>query len=609
MNTQDANNRSLLSGLVLKVATLAVVPLVIFAVLATILSNTTFAIFDDTMTALNESDEQRTEIDSSALHTEQNIANILVAMNTMQQANQRVLLTGNKAFTKVASEARSKVGERMATLPEEMSKIAAALKNANVLDGDTGALDRKRIAYLIRAAGMLNELFAIAAESNERTLGMVQSGNNQGARNNFLFEEGSRLTALNTLLVKTTHILEETLGSTGKRFDAALKAQQEELSADVDQIATIGYAANVLFVLILGAISATYALRALAKPLRNMVSVMNVLARGDTNVEIPAAGSDEIGDIARALEVFKVNKLEADRMAAEQATQQEATAQRSVSMDKLTHTFEANVVTILGSVGQATDSMRATAESLNTNADHTSEQASAVSSAAEIASNNVQTVASAAEELTASIQEISSNVSDSATIASGAVGEAERANEMVKGLAQAASKIGEVVSLITDIADQTNLLALNATIEAARAGEAGKGFAVVASEVKNLANQTAKATEEISSQIGGIQDATVNAVDAIGAITGTINKINEIASTIASAVEEQGAATNEIARNTEEAATGTNEMSSNIELVNTAAGETGRAATEVLTAIGQVSEQADGIREEVETFLNGVKAL
>ena len=210
--------------------------------------------------------------------------------------------------------------------------------------------------------------------------------------------------------------------------------------------------------------------------------------------------------------------------------------------------------------------------------------------------------------MSSSISEISRQVAQSTQIASTAVTEVDGANEKVQGLADAANKIGEVVALITDIADQTNLLALNATIEAARAGEAGKGFAVVASEVKNLANQTAKATEEISSQIGGIQAATDDAVTAIGSIGGTIAQMNEIASTIAAAVEEQGAATQEIARNVEQAAGGTNEVSSNIATVNSAADETGNSAQHMLEAAGDLSEQAKILRAEVDAFLTNIRS-
>jgi len=265
--------------------------------------------------------------------------------------------------------------------------------------------------------------------------------------------------------------------------------------------------------------------------------------------------------------------------------------------------FEINMKQVVDTVASAATELQSTAQGMESTAQSTSRQATTVAGAAEEASANVQTVASAAEELSSSISEISRQVAQSTQIAGAAVAEVDGANEKVQGLAEAANKIGEVVALITDIADQTNLLALNATIEAARAGEAGKGFAVVASEVKNLANATAKATEEISSQIGGIQSATQDAVHAIGSIGGTITQMNEIASTIAAAVEEQGAATQEIARNVEQAASGTTEVTTNITDVTQAANETGHSAHDVLGAAGELSKQAEVLGSEMDSFI------
>ncbi|MFC1672590.1 methyl-accepting chemotaxis protein [Pseudomonadota bacterium] len=271
--------------------------------------------------------------------------------------------------------------------------------------------------------------------------------------------------------------------------------------------------------------------------------------------------------------------------------------------------FERNMKEVVNTVAAASTELQSTAQGMESTASATSQQATTVAAAAEEAATNVQTVASAAEELSSSISEISRQVSQSTQIASAAVSEVDGANEKVQGLADAANKIGEVVALITDIADQTNLLALNATIEAARAGEAGKGFAVVASEVKNLANATAKATEEISNQIGGIQTATQGAVAAIGSIGGTIGQMSEISSAIAAAVEEQGAATQEIARNVEQAASGTNEVTSNITQVTQAAQETGHSAHDVLSASGDLSKQAEVLGSEMDTFIGEMRKV
>ncbi len=269
--------------------------------------------------------------------------------------------------------------------------------------------------------------------------------------------------------------------------------------------------------------------------------------------------------------------------------------------------FEQTIKGMVEIVASAATQLQSTARTMEGTANSTSQRATVVASAAEDASANVQTVAAAAEELSASIAEISCQVSQSTDTANGAVAEAEKTNDQVQGLAEAAQKIGEVVSLINDIASQTNLLALNATIEAARAGEAGKGFAVVASEVKNLANQTAKATEEISAQITGIQNATQDAVHAIQGIGSTIGEISESSSAIAAAVEEQGAATQEIARNVEQASSGTTEVTTNINEVTQQATETGNAASQVLEAAGELASQAEKLSTEVSSFLHTIR--
>ncbi|MGA3400443.1 MAG: globin-coupled sensor protein [Acetobacteraceae bacterium] len=282
--------------------------------------------------------------------------------------------------------------------------------------------------------------------------------------------------------------------------------------------------------------------------------------------------------------------------------------QRGDKVDGLLRGFEATTGMLVGTVASAATELRATAQSLSSTTDQTTEQASGVAAAVEQASVNVQTVASAAEELSSSISEIARQVAQSSSIAGKAVGDARRTDAIVKTLAGGAQKIGDVVGLISSIAGQTNLLALNATIEAARAGDAGKGFAVVASEVKNLANQTAKATGDISAQIAEIQTATAEAVQAIGTIAQTIDELSRIAASIAASVEEQGAATQEIARNVHEAASGTQEVSSNIVGVSRGAQETGAAASQVLEAAGELSKRAEQMSVDVGRFISAVKA-
>ncbi|NQV21723.1 MAG: methyl-accepting chemotaxis protein [Rhodospirillales bacterium] len=271
--------------------------------------------------------------------------------------------------------------------------------------------------------------------------------------------------------------------------------------------------------------------------------------------------------------------------------------------------FENMVMSVIDTVASAANQLQTTAQSMEASATSATNEANEVASAAELASANVQTVASAAEELSGSIQEIGRQIRHSTDSAQSAVNEVRQSNEQVEGLSEAAQKIGEVVKLISDIASQTNLLALNATIEAARAGDAGKGFSVVASEVKNLANQTATATEDIGRQVASIQNATSGAVSAIQGIENTIDSVNDAVTAISAAAEEQGAATQEIARSVEEAATGTGEVSSRINSVNEAAAETGEAAKEVLDAAAELSRQSENMKVEVERFLEHIREI
>ena len=350
--------------------------------------------------------------------------------------------------------------------------------------------------------------------------------------------------------------------------------------------------------------------RRITAPLQRMTVTMNDLASGNLDVEVPGVGrGDEVGEMAKAVEVFKSNaiarqSLEGERREAETRT----VAGRKADMNRMADDFEAAVGQIVDAVSSASTQLELSAGTLTSTAERAEELATTVAAASEEASTNVQSVASATEEMSSSVNEISRQVQQSARMASEAVGQAKATNDRVGELSKAASRIGDVVELINTIAGQTNLLALNATIEAARAGEAGRGFAVVASEVKALAEQTAKATGEIGQQISGIQAATQESVDAIREISGTIERLSEISSTIAAAVEEQGAATQEISRNVQQAAQGTQQVSSNIADVQRGATETGSASSQVLSAAQSLSGDSNRLKLEVGKFLNSVRA-
>jgi len=437
---------------------------------------------------------------------------------------------------------------------------------------------------------------------------------------------------------------------------AWLQKSAEDRVAELSKTSTSSTIISVLAV-VAGLVCAFLIARGITKPVAAMTGAMGRLANKDWSTDVPALDrGDEIGQMARAVQLFKDGGIENERLQkeaeearlrqqqqdeeqrrlkdeatkaeerrqreAEEAKRKadedrrleqdrlkvEAEAQRKVEMQKLADQFEASVKVVVQTVSSSASEMQSSSTSMSSTAEETSRQATAVAAASEEASANVQTVASASEELSSTIQEITRQVAESTRMARSAVDQAKATGETVDGLAQAAAKIGDVVKLITDIASQTNLLALNATIEAARAGEAGKGFAVVASEVKSLANQTAKATDEIAQQIQSVQNATGEAVTAIQGIGKTIEQVSEIATTIASAMEQQGAATKEISRNVQQAAAGTQEVSKNIVSVTQASGEVGSAATQMNGAASELARQAETLSTEVDRFIQQVRA-
>ncbi|MBR0911437.1 methyl-accepting chemotaxis protein [Bradyrhizobium japonicum] len=383
-----------------------------------------------------------------------------------------------------------------------------------------------------------------------------------------------------------------------------------EAEAEAASVARTSFITGMLVALVLiGA--CIFSVFSIARPMRALTAAMEKLAGGDFSVVLPGLGrKDEVGEVAGAVEKFKIVSEQKAREDAEAKSRQDqlAAEQRRSEMRRLADSFEGAVGEIVGTVSSASTELEASATTLTSTAERTQQLTTVVAAASEEASTNVQSVASATEELSSSITEISRQVQESARVASEAVGQARTTTDRVSELSKAATRIGDVVELINTIAGQTNLLALNATIEAARAGEAGRGFAVVASEVKALAEQTAKATGEIGQQIASIQAATEHSVGAIRDISDTIEKLSEISSAIAAAVEEQGAATQEISRNVQQAAEGTHQVSSNITDVQRGASETGSASSQVLAAAQSLSGDSNRLKLEVGKFLTTVRA-
>jgi methyl-accepting chemotaxis protein len=393
-------------------------------------------------------------------------------------------------------------------------------------------------------------------------------------------------------------------------FIAGSAKISDDLTEEANSATRMLWIASVVGLLLGLAAAMWIGITGLARPIAALKTVMEAFARNDLKADVPGVERrDELGDMARTVEVFKKNGLEVERMKADQqATELRTAQQRKADMTKMANDFESAVGEIIETVSSASTELEASAGTLTKTAERAQQVTITVAAASEEASTNVQSVASATEEMASSVNEISRQVQASARMANEAVDQARKTNDRVGELSKAAARIGDVVELINTIAGQTNLLALNATIEAARAGEAGRGFAVVASEVKALAEQTAKATGEIGQQITGIQAATQESVNAIREISGTIEKLSEISSTIAAAVEEQGAATQEISRNVQQAAQGTQQVSSNITDVQRGASETGSASSRVLSAAQSLSRDSNRLKLEVGNFLNTVRA-
>jgi methyl-accepting chemotaxis protein len=462
---------------------------------------------------------------------------------------------------------------------------------------------QEQIAELEKA-GLPSNLAALLASVKANAIKYAEAFEKTGP--NLMLGDELYYKAITPSIVAAIEKLDNVKASIGQAFQKTTAETEDRITGTVTAQEMVAGAAVLIGLLIAFLIA-----RGIIGPLSGLTSGMKELAGGNFGVVLPGLDrKDEVGDMAQAVETFKVVSEQKARKEAEAKIQQDQVAakQRRADMIKLADDFENAVGEIVETVSSASTELEASASTLTATAERAQELTTMVAAASEEASTNVQSVASATEEMASSVNEISRQVQESARMAGEAVGQARTTNDRVSELSKAAARIGDVVELINTIAGQTNLLALNATIEAARAGEAGRGFAVVASEVKALAEQTAKATGEIGQQIAGIQAATQDSVNAIKEISGTIERLSEISSTIAAAVEEQGAATQEISRNVQQAAQGTQQVSSNITDVQRGASETGSTSSQVLSAAQSLSGDSNRLKLEVGKFLNSVRA-
>jgi methyl-accepting chemotaxis protein len=518
--------------------------------------------------------------------------------------------TANLPRAEAAANMRNKLSEAQVALFRSVNWSASGLPADRI--SELGKQARLDIADAANIAKTLAARTDLPAEERER-LGRVSEelAHYDKAAANLLdvIDDTS-------LAITMAGQVDKIFGELRNDIGAIDKAESTLVFKVIDSAKQVSSDTVVRFVLVfvlfaaLAVVGAAFVVRAISRPIRLLTGVMTRMAGGDHSATIPARDrADELGHMARSVEVFSHNAIERQRLEQAEKVELSRREQRGKKVDALTSEFDSSVSQVLDVVSSAANELESTAQSMSATAEQTNRQASSVAAASDQATVSVETVASAAEQLSSSIREIGRQVEESSRISQTASEEASRTNATVKGLADSSARIGEVVNLINSIAAQTNLLALNATIEAARAGDAGKGFAVVANEVKHLANQTAKATDEIGAHIGAVQHATHEAVTAIAAIVGRIEEINRIAAGIASSVEEQSAATVEIARNVQKAAAGTQEVSSHIGGVSQAAARTGTAAEHVLSSAQSLTRQANQLKQVVKQFLGGVRTV